>query len=66
MIAMQIEALGVRRREKITTTDFKENKAAFVSSDDLQSSRLINQQGTAESKRARAASKQISAWNGEW
>lgn len=65
MVAMQMEALGVRRREKITTTDFKENKSAFVSSEQIQSSRLVNQRGTAESKLARGAVKQLNAWNGE-
>ena len=65
MVAMQMEALGRCRRDDITTTDFKENNAAFISSEEIQSSRLINQRGTAESKLARKAITQLNAWNGE-
>lgn len=42
MKAMQMEALGLMRREILSTTDFKENKARYVSTSALEPERLVN------------------------
>lgn len=42
LVAMQKEALGVDRRNLLSTTDFKENKVGYVSTVHLESQRLVN------------------------
>ena len=47
--------LGTGRREKIMTTDFKENIRAFVPTAEIQATRLANTRGTEENRIARKA-----------
>ena len=42
LIDMQMEALGLSRRDYLSTRDFKENRATFVPVADLESRRLVN------------------------
>lgn len=57
--------LGTGRREKITTTDFKENIRAFIPTADIQATRLANISGTKENQLARKAAPRLQAWNSE-
>lgn len=40
--AMQMEALGLQRRDYLSTTDFKENKASYIPTQQLESQRTVN------------------------
>ena len=57
--------LGTGRREKITTTDFKENIRAFVPTAEIQATRLVNISGTEENRIARKTFSQLKEWNSE-
>lgn len=57
--------LGTGRREKITTTDFKENIRAFVPTAEIQATRLANISGTEENRIARKAAPRLQEWNSE-
>ena len=57
--------LGTGRRERITTTDFKENIRAFVPAAEIEDSRKANVTGTEENRIARKAAPQLQAWNSE-
>ena len=57
--------LGTGRREKITTTDFKENIRAYVPTAEIQSTRLVNISGTEENRIARNTTSQLKEWNSE-
>ncbi len=57
--------LGTGRREKITTTDFKENIRAFVPTAEIQATRLVNISGTEENRIARKTVSQLKEWNSE-
>ena len=58
--------LGTGRREKITTTDFKENIRAFVPTAEIQAMRLVNISGTEENRIARSTAPQLRKWNSEF
>ena len=58
--------LGTQRRERITTTDFKENIRAFVPTADIERTRLANVSGTEEHRIARSTAPQLKGWNSEW
>ena len=58
--AMQMEALGINRRESLSTTDFKENKASYVSTVNLESQRLVNKGCIGEGERSK-----LQSWNSE-
>ena len=58
--------LGSGRRERITTTDFKENIRAFVPTAEIQPTRLVNISGTEENRIARSAASQLNRWNSKW
>ena len=42
LVAMQVEALGLKRRDRLSTTDVKKNTATYVSTVELESRRLVN------------------------
>ena len=56
--AMQMEALGLQRRDFLSTTDFKENKASYVSSVELESKRLVNKSSISKGERTK-----LEGWN---
>ena len=58
--------LGTGRRERITTTDHKENIRAFVPTAEIQPTRLVNISGTEENRIARSTAIQLKGWNSEW
>lgn len=61
LIDMQMEALGVNRREGILTGDYPEKTAAFVPAASIE--RLANLAGTKENKLALKVTKNLNAWN---
>ncbi len=58
LLAMQMEALGLRRRDNLTTTDFKENKAAYCPTVYLESQRLVNKSSIGEGEKFK-----LEGWN---
>ena len=58
--AMQMEALGLSRRESLSTTDFKENKASYVSTASLEPQRLVNKGSIGEGEKSK-----LQGWNSE-
>lgn len=42
MLAMQMEALGMKRRDFLSTRDFKENRLNYISTSELEPQRLVN------------------------
>ena len=56
--AMQLEALGFRRRELISSTDFKENKASYVPTSELESQRLVNKSSIGQREKSK-----LEGWN---
>ena len=58
LIAMQLEALGLPRRDLLSTTDFKENKLSYVSTVQLESQRLVNKSSIGEGEKAK-----LKGWN---
>ena len=56
--AIQLEALGLKRREILLTTDFKENKVAYVSAAHLESHRLVNKSSIGEGEKSK-----LKGWN---
>lgn len=58
LLAIQMEALGLDRREHLLTTDFKENKVSYVSTKDLESHRLVNKNSTGEGEKSK-----LEGWN---
>jgi len=62
---MQFEALGMIRIEKFKTSDFKENKMAYVPSAHI--SRRVDEAGTEENRAAQGQGRQrMNAWNTAW
>ena len=42
LVDMQLEALGLKRREYLSTTDYRENRANYVTTASLEPQRLVN------------------------
>lgn len=55
---MQMEALGLRRREDLLTADFKENKYSYVPTARLESQRLVNKSSIGEGEKSK-----LQGWN---
>ena len=65
MLHMQMEALGMTRRENYSTTEFRENRREFVPLYRIQ--RRIEQEGTEENLAVQGnTSAQLNAWNTAW
>ena len=62
-IMMQMEALGLERRDQISTKDFKEKRLEFVPLSHIQ--RRVDEAGTEENRLAAgsAARTHLAAWN---
>ena len=58
LIAMQMEALGIIRRDFLSTTDFKENKSSYVSTGKLESRRLVNNNSIGKGEKSK-----LEGWN---
>lgn len=58
LVAMQMEALGLRRREFLSTTDFKENKVSYVPTVQLESHRLVNKGAIGKGEKSK-----LEGWN---
>ena len=58
LVAMQMEALGLKRREHLSTTDFKENRANYVSTEELEPQRLVN-----HSRISKGEKTKLEGWN---
>ena len=58
LVAMQMEALGLKRRDRLSTTDFKENTANYVSTVELESRRLVN-----NSRISKGEKTKLEGWN---
>ena len=58
LVAMQMEALGLKRREKLSTADFKENTANYVPTTELESQRLVN-----NSRISKGEKSKLEGWN---
>lgn len=58
LIDMQMEALGLTRRDFLSTRDFKENRATFVPVADLESRRLVNTGSIGSAQKAK-----LEGWN---
>ena len=58
LVAMQYEALGIKRRDLISTTEFKENKADYVPTVYLESQRLVNKSSIGKAEKSR-----LEGWN---
>ena len=58
LVAMQMEALGLKRRDRLSTTDFKENTANYVSTVELESRRLVNNGRISKGEKT-----QLEGWN---
>ena len=58
LIEMQMEALGLSRRDFLSTRDFKENRATFVPVAALESRRLVNTPSIGSAQKA-----QLEGWN---
>lgn len=56
--AIQREALGITRREHLSTTDFKENKSTYVSTVALESRRLVNKSNIGKGEKSK-----LEGWN---
>ena len=56
--AMQREALGIIRRETLSTTDFKENRSSYVSTVELESRRLVNKSSIGKGEKSK-----LEGWN---
>ena len=59
------EALSKDRKERIVTTEFKDNRF-FIPVNQLEGHRLVNEVGTAESKAVKGKEKALSGWNSTW
>lgn len=57
------ESLGTKRRDYISTRDFRENIGPGVSLDIVQASRLSNVPGTEEHRQSQVHQQELSAWN---
>ena len=60
LLAMQMEALGLQRRDFLLTTDFRENKVCYMSAKDLESHRLVNKGTISEGEKSK-----LEGWNGK-
>ena len=58
LIAVQMEALCIKRRDILSTTDFKENKACYIPTKELESRRLINKGRIGEGE-----ARKLKGWN---
>ena len=58
LIDMQMEALGLSRRDYLSTRDFKENRGTFVPVADLESRRLVNMASIGSGQKAK-----LDGWN---
>lgn len=58
LVAMQMEALGLKRRDLLSTTDFKENKASYVPTGQLESHRLVNKSSIGKRQKTK-----LDGWN---
>ena len=58
LVAMQMEALGLQRRDLLSTTDFKENKASYVPTGQLESHRLVNKGSIGKGHKSK-----LNGWN---
>ena len=58
LVAMQMEALGLKRRDHLSTTDFKENTSNYVSTVELESRRLVN-----NSRISKGEKTKLEGWN---
>ena len=56
--AMQMEALGLQRRDHLSTTDFKENKASYIPTKQLESQRIVN-----KSRIGKGEKSKLDGWN---
>ena len=56
--AMQMEALGLKRRDFLSTTDFKENRLSYVSTVQLESQRLVNKSSIGKGEKSK-----LEGWN---
>lgn len=56
--AMQMEALGLQRRDHLSTTDFKENKACYIPTKQLESQRIVN-----KSRIGKGEKSKLDGWN---
>ena len=63
LLQLQIEALGLDRREEITTSETAAN-SFYVPDDQLQSLRRNNKAGTTEAKAVNGNRDALFAWNG--
>lgn len=57
------ESLGTKRRDYISTRDFRENTGPGVSLEVVEASRLSNVPGTEEHRQSQAHQQELSAWN---
>ena len=57
------EALGLGRREYISTHDFEENMTGLISARALNATRLVNKAGTKESRQTEDQKSDLSKWN---
>ena len=58
--AIQMEALGGKRIDLLLTTDYKENKAAYVPTAYLEPQRLVNKSKIGEGEKSK-----LKGWNGK-
>ena len=58
LTSMQMEALGIARRDVLSTTDFKENRANYVPTMQLESRRVVNKKSIGEDEKSR-----LEGWN---
>ena len=58
LIDMQMEALGLSRRDFLSTRDFKENRSTFVPVKDLESRRLVHTASIGSAQKAK-----LDGWN---
>ena len=56
--AMQMEALGLKRRDYLSTTDFKENRLNYVSTVHFESQRLVNRSSIGKGEKSK-----LEGWN---
>ncbi|KAI9879984.1 MAG: hypothetical protein M1830_006101 [Pleopsidium flavum] len=65
LMAIQMEALGSQRRERISTEDSR-RKQMRIDSEALETSRLVNKAGSGAFKKAQENQEGLSSWNDAW
>ena len=58
ILAIQMEALGMTRRDFLSTRDFKENRLNYISTSDLEPQRLVNKGSIGKREKSK-----LEGWN---